>query len=159
MGIVIGIDPGLTGALATVRGRDLLRVDDMPVETSGRGNVKRRVSAAALADLLRTIRSSDDVLVVIEFVAAMPKQGVSSVFSLGDTAGCIRGVVQSLRMRCEFVTPSAWKQQLKLTGDKDLSRTLASQRWPDRAQWWPAKCHHNRAEAALLAAYGWETYE
>lgn len=157
----LGIDPGLSGALALVQGPRLLRVDDMPAESiGGTGTVKRRVSAPQLAALLREIKAQhdDDILAVIERVSAGSGQGVSSVFSLGDTAGCIRGVLQTLGFRVEFVTPSQWKQTLKVSKDKNVARTMACARWPEQAALFARVKDADRAEAALLAAYGWQVY-
>jgi crossover junction endodeoxyribonuclease RuvC len=159
---VIGVDPGLGGAIAIVQGEELLQIDDLPVESiGGHGTVKRRIAAAQLAAMLRGYRSKfpgEHWLVVVERVAAMPKQGVSSVFSLGDTSGCLRGVLQTLGFQTELVTPQAWKKALKVPADKDVARTIASARWPDMAHHWALKKSHNRAEAALLARYGWDVF-
>jgi crossover junction endodeoxyribonuclease RuvC len=78
---VIGIDPGLSGAIAVINGDDSLMIFDMPTMTVERnGKAKRQVSATELADLLY-LYSGKDCHVYCERVGAMAGQGVTSVFS------------------------------------------------------------------------------
>lgn len=159
--LILGIDPGLDGALALVRGPELLAVHDLPSEpTGGGGTVKRRLAAGMLAALLREAlrEHRDDALVVIEYVSAGSGQGVASSFSFGDTAGCLRGVVQTLGLRIEYVTPAAWKRAMRVPADKSTARTIAAARWPAQAGLFARVRDHNRAEASLLAAHGWERW-
>jgi crossover junction endodeoxyribonuclease RuvC len=160
MTTILGVDPGLSGAIAAVRDGRLLRVDDMPTEATGSaGRIKRRVAAATLHWLIREIRADhDDLIAVVESVASRPGQGVAGMFSLGDSAGALRGVLQASLVRVEFVTPAAWKRAMKLNADKGLARTLASQMWPEHARRFARVCDDGRAEAALIAAYGWELW-
>lgn len=165
--IVLGIDPGLSGAVAVVRDRLLLAVEDLYAEdVIGQPVVKRRLCAPVIAQQLRRLRSehSDGAeLVVIERVAAMPKQGVASVFCLGDSAGLLRGVLGTLELPTHYVTPQAWKKHFGLIKgkgegkDKGASRTRATEIFPASAHYWRRVADHNRAEAALLARFGWET--
>lgn len=159
--IAIGIDPGLVGALAAVSGQNLLWVIDMPVEPTGSsGSSKRRVAAGALAEELRRFRAQhpDDLLAVIEKVASSPQMGVASAFAFGDTAGVLRGVLQTLGIRIEYVRPQSWKQALRVGRDKAVCRTLAAQRWPDHAALFARQRDDGRAEAALIAQYGWDRF-
>lgn len=160
--IVIGIDPGLSGALACVQGDNLLCVVDMPVEKTGStGNTKQRVAAAALAAELRAMRlrnGGEPVCAVVERVAATPQMGVSSAFAFGDSAGTLRGVLQALSIRIEYVTPVEWKRALRLSKDKAHARTLAAQRWPDSSALFARARDDGRAEAALIAAWGWDQF-
>lgn len=154
--IVIGIDPGVTGAIAAIDFRGaLLAVKDIPVMMIGKGGgkVKYQVNAAALTRCMMDIADgdADDVLVAIEAVHAMPAQGVSSVFSLGDSAGCIRGVVQSRGYRLEYTSPAAWKRSFGLSSDKEEARSKAIQLFPMAPL--SRKKDHNRAEALLIAEY------
>jgi crossover junction endodeoxyribonuclease RuvC len=160
MTTICGIDPGLSGALAIVRDSRLRSVHDMPAEpVGGSGKVKRRVAAAELAALLRALLCEhDDLIAVVERVASMPQQGVASVFSLGDTAGCLRGVLQSVGLRFELVTPVAWKRALSVPAEKGGARTIALARWPNEAGCFARAKDHNRAEAALIALYGWQRW-
>ena len=156
--IIIGVDPGLTGALASINHRGLVAGADMPVmqRSKGRATVKNQVNAAALADLLRRWLEGYDkneIRIFIERVQAMPKQGVSTMFSMGHTCGIIEGVVTARGYPHELVTPREWKKVLKLASDKAQARTMAQRLYPE-APLALAK-HHNRAEAILIARYGY----
>ena len=160
--LILGIDPGLDGALALVRGPELLAVHDLPSEpTGGSGTVKRRLAAGMLAALLHDVLAGhyrNEALVVIEYVSAGSGQGVASSFAFGDTAGCLRGVVQTLGLRIEYATPAQWKRAMRVPADKSTARTIAAARWPAQAGLFARVKDHNRAEASLLAAHGWERF-
>ncbi len=156
--IVIGIDPGLEGALSAVSDHGLIDMQDMPVmPRSAGGTVKQQVNAAGLYQLLRDWVNGHDkneFVVFFERVNAMPKQGSASTFSLGHTAGIIEGVVSSYGLAHEIITPQSWKKHFKLTSDKDAARALAQRFYPGASL--ARKRDHNRAESLLIARFGWE---
>lgn len=145
--LVIGIDPGVSGAIALVSPKGTVLVHDMPVMKLGKSS---RVNAAHLSSLLSAAR---DGHAVIEHVAAMPKQGVVSVFSFGHAAGVVEGVLPALGISYELVRPAVWKRHFKLIGaDKEASRAKAIQLYPNAPL--DRKKDAGRAEAILLARYG-----
>ncbi len=92
----IGIDPGLSGAIAVLTD-DTLQIHDMPVMTVDRnGKAKRQVSANELAELLN-LYAGKDCHVYCERVGAVSGQGVTSVFSFGRSFGMIEGILAALR--------------------------------------------------------------
>lgn len=166
---VIGIDPGLSGALAMIGPRGLEAVADMPTmpKGSGAGKVKNQVNAAELTRILKEWGNGSDkveLLVVLEHqapfrVPGQKPQGSSSVFSLGHTAGIIEGVVVARGLSHRTVTPVAWKKALKVGGGKDKkerARVLAQRMYPEADL--ARKKDHNRAEAILIARYGYEEF-
>lgn len=156
--IVIGIDPGITGALAVVEdGKRLLRLEDLPTAGNGGGKVKNSLDAAALTRIttdIKRLAGSEYLVAVLEKVAAMPGQGVSSMFSLGDTFGVIRGVLAAKAIPVHLASPTIWKKAMQLTSNKDDSRAWASRRFPEASV--GRKKDHNRAEAIALACWGWK---
>lgn len=157
--VIIGIDPGLTGALAFMQPNGLLEeVVDMPVMAKGKGKtrVKNQINAPALSAILQERLLSPPKMraatVYLERVSAMSGQGVASVFSLGDTYGCIRGVVGSLGIPIHIITPQMWKKFYTLPSDKEVCRAKAIELYP--AAPLERKKDHNRAEAILIARYG-----
>ena len=167
---VIGVDPGLTGALALLNHRGLLACTDMPtmIKGNGEGAVKNQVDPGALADLLRAWiegKDKNEIMVLIEAQGPVRLPGNkilggASAFSLAYTAGVIEGVVTALRLPRELVTPSAWKKALGLTAKgpdkKALARAMAQRYYPEADI-----CRvrdHNRAEAILIARYGHQKY-
>lgn len=157
---VLGIDPGLSGALALI-GADGVIVEDIPIMANGRGGatVKNQVNGAALAQLLRP--HVDDIrIAIVEQVSTMgqrgkagPKQGMATNGSLMHSLGVIQGVLATLGIPVHMVAPAAWKKTMGLTGtDKEYSRAKAQQLFP--AAPLARVKDHNRAEALLLAVYG-----
>ncbi|NCC40357.1 MAG: hypothetical protein EOM21_13045 [Gammaproteobacteria bacterium] len=149
--VVIGIDPGLSGAIVCVRPREVLACLDMPIET-GTAN-RRRISAPVLVHLLTQIVQEHRVTTVaLERVAAMPGQGVSSMFSFGRSLGVVEGVVAALGLELSYYSPASWKRRYGLTGRaKEASRTRALELYPAAAEWLERKKDHGRADAILLA--------
>jgi crossover junction endodeoxyribonuclease RuvC len=154
--LVVAIDPGLTGALGFLRDGAYVAVEDMPVVLKGVGSVKNEVSPQGMKTLIRGhLQPGEAVVSVIEKVGAMPGQGVSSVFSLGDSYGAARAVLATAGFELVQVHPATWKKYFKLTSDKELSRALATRLFP--AAPLHLKKHDGRAEALLLARWLWET--
>lgn len=164
--IVLGVDPGLTGAMALMSGRGLVSVTDLPVmmRGAGTGSVKNQVDAGALNSTMREMLAPYDrqeVMVVIELQQAMGGgMNASAVFSLGLTAGIIEAVVAARSLPHELVQPSVWKKAMGLSAKgkdaKEQSMAMAKRYYPD-AQLHLAK-HHNRAEAILIARWGMEKH-
>lgn len=153
--MIIGIDPGLTGAIALMDGEICRGVWDMPVsaKTYGKG---RQVNGRLLADLLDEIADPlSRPSVLIEQVGSMPGQGVASMFSFGHSAGLCEGVCAALGLRYGYVLPQAWKRLYRLTGrEKDAARTEAIRLYPEIAHELARKKDIGRADAVLIAGYG-----
>ena len=150
---IIGIDPGVMGAvgITTAEGK-FVDVFDLPTVLANKSSQRRQVNAYELASLLRTaLLEYPDVVAITENVAAMPQQGVSSVFAFGKSYGIILGVLATLGISTHVVSPSKWKGYYQLGRDKDQSRELAQRMWPNAPL--GLKRHHNRAEALMLAKY------
>ena len=154
--VIIGIDPGLTGALAVCYDTGYSSFRDMPTFARGNGRVKRVVNVSDLSELISLwIEGYDknEIMVYLETQTARPGQGVAGVFSLGHTLGCIEGVIAAKGLEVSLVRPAEWKKSLKLGKDKGGSLAMARKLFPDAKL--HLKKHHNRAEALLIAHYGW----
>lgn len=157
MRLTFGIDPGLSGAIAVLVDGRYRDVADMP--TVGRGKAGRQtLNCAELASYLRSWRgqyAGADVCAVVEEVASRPGQGVTSMFRFGHSCGAIEGVLATLGIPVCRVTPQTWKRAYGLLGaDKDASRGKAADLFP--AAPLGRKRDHGRAEALLLARWGWQ---
>ena len=128
---IIGIDPGLSGAIAILENNKVLNIFDIPVMPEGKKN-KRQLNSALLVSLLReNITNNEEVAVVVEQVNAMPGQGVTSMFNFGQTFGAIKGICAALNLPIFFVRPSKWKKYFELiNSSKDSSRTKAIEMYP-----------------------------
>jgi crossover junction endodeoxyribonuclease RuvC len=157
MKYVIGIDPGLTGALALFKDGELVEVEDMPVVSRG-GIVKNKVAAVMLKGIMRRWCdiyngvTKDTVVVGIERVSSLGKQGVAGMFSFGHSCGVVEGVFGEFEMT--FPTPAAWKKQFGLLRqDKDVARTKAIEMYPNWAEKLKRKKDIGRADAILIGRY------
>lgn len=155
MMITIGIDPGLSGAIGVLKDGAYVAVLDMPTVAKGSGSVKNEVDPAGLITLLRQHAPADEaVAVALERVNAMPGQGSSSIFSLGDSFGCARSAVAACRFETVYVTPAQWKKHFNLSSDKEMGRAVAIRMFP--AAPLNLKKYADRAEALLMARWLYE---
>jgi len=153
--LVIGIDPGQTGAIAAMWGNEVLAVKDMPVSARLHGK-SNEVNTAELASIIMEMKvPGKPVLVVLESVHAMPGQGVSSMFRFGDSFGAVRGVLGALQCPMILCTPQKWKKRAGLIGkDKDAARTLAITKHPEVSDQLTRKKDGGRADAICIADFG-----
>lgn len=157
--IYLGIDPGLSGAVMRFDSDTGLPsyVCDMPVfEINGKRRLDLQTLACAL-DTANALFRYRGLKAVIEEPNAMPGQGVSSMFKFGFCCGATQGIVAAFEIPVTLVRPNIWKRALGLTADKDSARMMASRLWPQCAGLWARKKDDGRAEAALLAWYGFKT--
>lgn len=142
--IVLGIDPGVSGALV-FNDAGTLTVHDMPtVEVRG----KRVIDASALILKLRLVRQPS--MVVLEHVQGVQGSGATSAFSFGRGFGVIEGVVAALGYPMTLVRPQTWTKALGVSRDKGQHRLAASRLWPHHAEYFARVKDDGRADAALL---------
>jgi hypothetical protein len=146
MKCILGIDPGVSGAVSFYFPAEPSRVAVFDVPVAG-----GEISAPHLADLIRGY--SPDVA-ILEAVSAMPGNGAVSMFNFGRSYGDVRGVIGALKIPLHLVRPQVWKKHFKLDRDKDKSRLLATRLFPSCADHFKRKKDDGRAEAALIALYG-----
>lgn len=96
------------------------------------------------------------MMIVVEAVHAMPKQGVSSSFKFGMSYGAALCLAQRFLEQWELVQPRVWKRDMGLTADKTDSLNMARQKWPEA----PLKRvkDNGRAEALLLSEWLRQAY-
>jgi crossover junction endodeoxyribonuclease RuvC len=147
----LGIDPGITGAIAFFPSHAPASVFDMPA-------VAERVDAWALHALLsqqvvEVCGVAQEVHCFVEHAQAMPRDGVTSSFHYGVSYGILLGVLAVLVIPYTEVRPGQWKRALGLQGkDKEAARLRAMQVFPHVDL--HLKRHHGRAEALLLGWWG-----
>ena len=152
----IGIDPGVSGAIAFLNDDTLVTVQDMP--TMSLSKTKQKVNQAELAKLLTEAicadgRECSEATAYLEQVHSMPGQGVTATFNFGVSYGVIQGVLAALQIPMVLVTPHSWKRRAGLIGkDKDAARTLAQQLYPEAPL--GHKKDVGRADAILIARFG-----
>lgn len=150
MKLILGIDPGKTGAIAVLDADDptrLLLVEDMPAATGS-------ALGTCIAQLVEDLSPDRIVAAWVEDVHSMPKQGVRSVWTFALGHGAVLGALGALRVPVHFVSPAQWKRDQRVTADKGTSRNRAMELWPREADLFQRVKDDGRAEAALIARHG-----
>ena len=155
---IIGIDPGLSGAIAVMHDKKVTNMYDMPVMAEGKKN-KRQLNSSQLVNIIKeNINEDEEAIVVVEQVNAMPGQGVTSMFNFGQTFGAIKGVCAALKLPIFFVRPSKWKKHFELiNSSKDSSRTKVIEMYPTLSGQLAKKRDVNKSDAILIAKFYFET--
>lgn len=143
---VIGIDPGVGGAVAVINPASEVICFDMPVvELRG----KRRLDPRGLHHLLVDIGPAD--MVVIEQVQGVQGSGATSAFAFGHGCGIIEGVITAMARPVTYVRPQRWTKDLGCGSDKGEHRLMAQRLFPGDADQFARVKDDGRADAALLA--------
>lgn len=124
----------------------------MPTFTVERGGKNKRMVNAA--ELARLIRQSAAASAYLERLSAMPGQGVTSMFSMGQSLGVVLGILAALDIPTTTIPPRTWQKALDVPQGKDGSRYRAAQLFPAHAAQFARVKDDGRSDAALIAAYG-----
>ena len=143
MKCVLGVDPGLTGALCILTEGNGPVILDTPV-------VAGAIDAYALSNWLGP---REITLAAVEQVHAMPRQGVSSTFKFGQAYGVVLGVLAVLEAPIVHVPPTVWTRHHHLGSDKDSHRRRCMETFPSVADLWRRKKDDGRADATLIALW------
>lgn len=179
---VLGVDPGLSGAIALIEDAKFANVTDLPTMARGKpirrqrrnpkeGEPKTRLvqlnelNAAALVEII-SMWEPDHA--VIERAQPMQKPGearqsLSAIGHYMEAYGVIKGVLAALSIPYTVIGAAQWKKRANLTGippkeAKETARMLAIRLFPQAASHLVRKKDHNRAESILLARFGYYDY-
>ena len=163
--LIIGIDPGISGAICFFLDGKILDVIEMPSMAEGKKN-KKQVNGNQLFNEIKSRLSEvndanrDEACVVVEQVSAMPGQGVTSMFNFGQSYGVIKGICSAMQLPIHFVRPTKWKKYYNLIKtSKDASRSRAIEIFPTVSDKLKRKKDSNKADAILIANYYYNTYK
>ena len=136
---IMGIDPGNKGGMAIVTSISEYECYGFATRTM-----------PEIAKLIEE-KSKDVDMVFLEKVWSRKGQGVKSTFTFGDNFGNLKGILNTLNIKYELVTPQTWQKKLNcLTkGDKKVSKEKAQQLFPKIK-----KITDQTADALLIAEYG-----
>ncbi|KAK9817629.1 hypothetical protein WJX74_007556 [Apatococcus lobatus] len=169
--LLIGVDPGITGAVAAVLlnhdtasktvAQQLqaaaVSISDMPVtELHIHKRTRRETCPVGLTQLVRQLQAGDQssIHAVMELPAPNALNGKQSWYGCGHAYGTCKGVLLALGVQVHTVTGRLWKSHLALNGlGKEGSRLLALDLFPQAAKLISRKKDHGRAEALLIAAW------
>lgn len=166
--IIIGIDPGLTGAIAfldTVDGR--VHVEDMPTiaipEAGPNTTVKTEVDVIEMNEVIQgwLIRGAP-ALAFLEHTSSVGQVGQEQAkLSLAAGKASCLAVLRLAGVTVHRVTPVAWKRfygiKQPMPGSKapdQKKQALRIARELYGTQYLRLEKHHNRADALLIARWG-----
>ena len=154
--LIIGIDPGISGAICFFENGEIKDVIDMPNMAEGKKNKKQINGPQLFNELDKRIQNiqKKNISVVVERVSAMPGQGVTSMFNFGQSFGVIKGICSAMQLPIYFISPSKWKKYFNLIKtSKDASRAKAIEIFPYISTKLQRKKDSNKAEAILIASF------
>jgi len=156
--IIIGIDPGVSGAICILTDGKITEIYEMPTMIDGKKN-KKQVNGAEVTNIInKELINEKDINVVIEHVSAMPGQGVTSMFNFGQSFGVLKGICAALKLPVHFIRPVKWKKYFNLINtEKDASRTKVIEVFPYISSKISKKKDVNKADAILIARFFHET--
>jgi hypothetical protein len=141
MARILGADPGKKGAFA------VLETDEMSVTTYDMpGTLDEKRS------LISDIGRVTCAWVERPFFPRMI--GIKNAVTIAQAYGELKTCLFFAGIPTFEVDPSTWKKSMHLSADKNASRALASQYFPDSADQWSRVRDDGRAEASLIAYYG-----
>lgn len=150
--IVLGIDPGHTGALAFLdTSLHTIRVYDMPVRAETKTKTRREVAAPLLA---RIIKRNMPGCAYLEEVWSSKDQMSVNAFTFGDGYGTIKGALAAHEVPLTKVRPQIWKKTTRCPRDKTEARFRAMDLFPSCTDIFQRAKDDGRAEASLIALYG-----
>ena len=162
MMLIIGIDPGITGAICFFEDRKIIDLIEMPNMAAGKKNKRQVNGAQVYNEIFERVKNYNkkDIKVVIEQVSAMPGQGVTSMFNFGQSFGVLKGICSAMQLPMYFVRPAKWKKYYNLINSiKDASRTKVIEIFPYISTQLSKKKDSNKADAILIASFFYETYQ
>jgi crossover junction endodeoxyribonuclease RuvC len=157
---VIGVDPGLDGAITLYDGVGV-RVWDMPTLNAGSGG-KRVVDRATLFDLMSKLADAGPELCAVEQISGVRNQSAHASCEFGKSAGYAEMAVVGNRIPILMVPPALWKAHFRITGGadtkarKDVARRKAIDLLPMARELFARVKDDGRAESALLALYAFQ---
>ena len=160
--LIIGIDPGISGAICFFENGEVKDIFDMPTMADGKKNKKQINGPQFYNEISSRLKnySKRDIFVVIEQVSAMPGQGVTSMFNFGQSFGVIKGICSAMQLSTYFIRPVKWKKYFGLIkSEKDASRTKAIEIFPYISSNLSKKKYANKADAILISSFFQNTYK
>lgn len=153
----MGIDPGASGAVVVI-----------PI--SGEITILRfgKATEKEICDFIMDAAFENECFCTLEQVGAMPNQGVTSMFSFGDSVGFIRGILTAAKIPFQQKVPRTWQKSFGITprvtgkkeGETEESKTEFKRRVREKAeQLFPnIKMTNDIADALLIAEFTRRTH-
>lgn len=157
--ITLGFDPGISGAIVVLGDGEPRQFVDMP--THARPNGGNAIDAFRLAASIRGIQQryrGAHIHACLEIPSTRPGESPTSGQRSGESYGILKGVLGTLGIHWCEVRPQTWKRHFGLIGtEKDVTRILATRRFPRVAQSLQRVKDGGRADALMIGLWAWQT--
>ena len=144
----IGIDPGKKGGFAVLIDGKVWKAEVW--DDAEFVNTMRQVSQ------MRTVARA-----AVEKVGAVKGNGVTSMFSFGKSAGFIEGVLATLDIPYQLISPQKWKAEFGLNSDKQKSIEVCHKLFPDVDLLATPRCKKpsdGKAESILIGCFAYRHF-
>lgn len=146
MAIFCGIDPGKKGAMAI-----------MGYSNTTGERYMMKIIPFDPQEYIKTLKQFNGATVCIEQVHSLPREGVKSVWSFGQTYGWLLGVLDAVGLSYQTVPPNLWKKDFSLLrAEKKQSIEVCKRLFPGVELKRTDRCRNdddNMADAALICEY------
>ena len=138
---ILAVDPGKNGAFAVLETEEMsVTTYDMPWTLDEKRSLISDIGRVTCAWVERPF---------------YPRMiGIKNAVTIAQAYGELKTCLFFAGIPTFEVDPSTWKKSMHLSTDKNASRALASQYFPDAADQWSRVRDDGRAESALIAYYG-----
>src|ERR1039457_1035367 len=114
--IFIGIDPGLSGAVAIIEENHVQLHDSPSWAVGSKQGVRHDYNVGGMVEIITgavaTVENRGSIVAGLESVHSMPDQGVASSFKFGVGLGIWQGILAALRITYQMIPPQRWKSVL-----------------------------------------------
>ena len=146
MSIYIGLDPGKKGAMAI-----------MGYSNTTGERYMMKIIPFDPQEYIKALKQFNGATVCIEQVHSLPREGVKSVWSFGQTYGWLLGVLDAVGLSYQTVPPNLWKKDFSLLRtEKKQSIEVCKRLFPGIELKRTDRCRNdddNMADAALICEY------
>lgn len=157
--VVLGIDNGVDGAIGVIDfdTKEAIELIDIPSRHTEWG--MREIDPYELRKELERLKDTYHIIrAVIERLAKQGgkkgKMGYTAILSMGCSQGIVLSVLELCAITIRWILSEDWKPSIVGKGaHKNVSRTVALQKFPNMRDKLQLIKDHNRAEALLIGAY------
>jgi hypothetical protein len=110
MKIIIGCDPGVTGAISILKGSKIPLIYKIPVKKVVVNKKTKNIYDEDAIVVLLEPYIGKDVFFIQELVGSMPGQGSVSTFGFGRSSGLTIGMAKMAKFEVAEVSPQKWKK-------------------------------------------------
>lgn len=145
MAIFCGIDPGKKGAMAI-----------MGYSNTTGERYMMKIIPFDPQEYIKALKQFNGATVCIEQVHSISKQGIASSFTFGVMYGWLLGMLDTIGVSYQVVSPQKWKKEYGLNSDKAKSIEVCHRLFPNVSLKRTERCKKDDdglAEALLLCEY------